>query len=255
MPSYYRFPFELFTATEDLPQAQRAKARNAALEIFFKGEEPAGLPVPVRHVLVGWRSRILAARQKSDEQLAQGQSGKNSEHPVQKSERDCSKAVIKAEQNRDENPILSSVVTCKNDSNHFKVSSQGLCIEGEKEEQRIEDSSPSELVGSQTVDIPSIEEVKEFFSTEGLAVSPERFYTYNEARGWVTKTGKRIDNWRGLARTWNKQERHLASFSAKPETPVSSGSHAQSLPSAEEFAQRFGCTQEEAQALLQDDFF
>lgn len=255
MPSYYRFPFELFAATEDLPQAQRAKARDAALEIFFRGEVPSGLPVSAQYVLAGWRSRILAARQKSDERLAQGQGGKNSEHPIQKPGQDCLKNVIESEQNRDENSIRSNVVTCENDSNHFEVGSQEFRADEETGEKGIEELSPSELTGTQATGIPTLEEVKRFFLAEGLAVSPERFYTYNEARGWVTKTGKRIDNWRGLARTWNKQERNQASSPATPKTPASSGSHAQNLPSAEEFAQRFGCTQEEAQALLQDDFF
>ena len=255
MPSYYRFPFELFAATEDLPQAQRAKARDAALEIFFRGEAPSGLPVPVLHVLTGWHGRILSARQKSDERLAQGQGGKNSEHPVQKSERDCSKTVIESEQNRDGNSTRSNIVTCENDSNHFEVALQELRADEEIGEKGIKEISPSELAGPQATGIPTLEEVKRFFLDDGLAVSPERFYEYNERRGWVTKAGKRIDNWRGLARVWNKRERHLASSSAKTETPVSSGLHAQSLPSAEEFAQRFGCTREEAQTLLQDDFF
>ena len=255
MPSYYRFPFELFIATEDLPQAQRAKCRDAALEIFFKGEEPAGLPVPVRHVLAGWRSRILAARQKSDERLAQGQDTKNPKHSIQKPEQDCLKNVISSEQNRDGNSTRSNIVTCENDSNHFEVASQGLYAENEIKERGKGNLSPSELTRARVSGIPTLEEVKKFFLAEGLTVSPERFYTYNEARGWVTKAGKRIDDWRGLARAWNKRERNLVSSVAKPGTSVSSSSHAQSLPSAEEFAQRFGCTQSEAQASLQDDLF
>ena len=58
-----------------------------------------------------------------------------------------------------------------------------------------------------------------FIHAERLPIDPQRFFDWFERHGWATKTGKPLDDWRLMARTWAKHE--LPSPSAP--TPAQAG--------------------------------
>lgn len=66
---------------------------------------------------------------------------------------------------------------------------------------------------------PTLEEVTAFIHAERLPIDPQRFFDWFERHGWATKTGKPLDDWRLMARTWAKHE--LPSPSAP--TPAQAG--------------------------------
>ena len=53
---------------------------------------------------------------------------------------------------------------------------------------------------------PTLEEVMAFIHAEHLPIDPQRFFDWFERHGWATKTGKPLDDWRRMARTWAKHE-------------------------------------------------
>lgn len=53
---------------------------------------------------------------------------------------------------------------------------------------------------------PSLQEVESFFRQEGITVDPRRFHAYFSRRGWTTKNGRPVDDWKRMARTWAKHE-------------------------------------------------
>lgn len=53
---------------------------------------------------------------------------------------------------------------------------------------------------------PTLEEVTAFIRSERLPIDPQRFFDWFERHGWATKTGKPLDDWRRMARTWAKHE-------------------------------------------------
>lgn len=53
---------------------------------------------------------------------------------------------------------------------------------------------------------PTIEEIKEYVSEQGLVVSPEAFYDFYESKGW--KVGKdSMKDWKSAIRGWNRREK------------------------------------------------
>lgn len=52
---------------------------------------------------------------------------------------------------------------------------------------------------------PSLDEVKEFVSMNGLAVNPQDFWEYYSARGWILR-GEPIREWEVLAIRWDRNE-------------------------------------------------
>lgn len=53
---------------------------------------------------------------------------------------------------------------------------------------------------------PSYEEVVEYIREHHPGVSPEKFYSYYEARGWHLGGGQKVKNWKALARNWASRE-------------------------------------------------
>ena len=51
-----------------------------------------------------------------------------------------------------------------------------------------------------------LSEVEAFFVERGLTVDARRFWGLNESRGWVTATGRPVDDWQRLALTWQAHE-------------------------------------------------
>lgn len=87
---------------------------------------------------------------------------------------------------------------------------------------------------------PSRDAVRDYFAKANLSVDPDRFYDYNEHRGWVTKDGKEIDDWQGLAHRWNTGEHH----------PVSPQPSTSAAPSVETVMRDFGVDRDTALGMI-----
>lgn len=124
---------------------------------------------------------------------------------------------------------------------HAPVTHPDVDVDGEEEH-----LSPSTAVRT----APSLEEVQEYFRSHGLSVDARRFFEVNEKRGWVTKTGKPVDDWKRLAETWNLHEKPgRASLPSGGSTPASR------VPTPEEIMRRYGCSREQAVQMLEEDLY
>ncbi len=54
---------------------------------------------------------------------------------------------------------------------------------------------------------PSLEDVENYQQETGGIVSPQIFYDYYTANGWVQGNGNPVKDWKAAYRTWNKRER------------------------------------------------
>lgn len=87
-----------------------------------------------------------------------------------------------------------------------------------------------------------LSEVEAFFAQRGLSVDARRFWEVNEARGWVTATGRPVDDWRRLALTWQAHE-HAPTPQPGAGTPATA-------PTVESVMERFKVSREEALELM-----
>ena len=87
-----------------------------------------------------------------------------------------------------------------------------------------------------------LSEVEAFFAERGLTVEARRFWEVNEARGWVTATGRPVDDWRRLALTWQAHEHAPA---PQPEPGATA-----TAPTVESVMERFKVSREEALELM-----
>ncbi|MSS19148.1 hypothetical protein [Pseudoramibacter porci] len=55
--------------------------------------------------------------------------------------------------------------------------------------------------------IPSLDEVKQYAKNRNSKVKPDRFYYYNQTRGWTDKNGQIIKSWKALFKLWEQTER------------------------------------------------
>ena len=128
-----------------------------------------------------------------------------------------------------------------------------------KKENKMEDidkePSSSDAAGDnptgEGADRPSLTEVRTFCSERGLRIDPDYFFDCNERRGWVTKTGRPVDDWKGLALTWDRHQTGPAPSAPKRRATAKR----RELPSVEEVMRDYHCDRETAEELLQDPFF
>lgn len=97
---------------------------------------------------------------------------------------------------------------------------------------------------------PTLAEVRAFCSEQRLRIDPDRFFDVNESRGWVTNTGKPVDDWKGLAMKWDRHQTIPALSAAKAQP-----SKKKELPSVEEVMLEYHCNHETAEEMLRDPFF
>lgn len=124
---------------------------------------------------------------------------------------------------------------------HAPVTHPDVDVDGEEEH-----LSPS--TAGRTA--PTIEEVEDYFRSHGLSVDARRFFEINERRGWVTKTGKPVDDWKKLAETWNLHEKP-----ARASLPSGGSASAARVPTPEEVMRRYGCSREKAVQMIEEDLY
>ena len=112
------------------------------------------------------------------------------------------------------------------------------------------DAAGDNLTGRGTAH-PTLAEVRAFCSEQRLRIDPERFFAVNEGRGWVTNTGRPVDDWKGLAVKWDRHQTGPASSAPRKKAPAKR----RELPSVEEVMRDYHCNRETAEEMLRDPFF
>lgn len=97
---------------------------------------------------------------------------------------------------------------------------------------------------------PTRESVYRFCIENGLNISPDRFFDVNEHRGWVTKSGKPVDDWKKLALTWDKHEK-ASSTSASRDEEIRKNR----TPTIEEVMADYRVTRERAERMIEQGLF
>lgn len=67
---------------------------------------------------------------------------------------------------------------------------------------------------------PTLEEVKDYFTSNGTVIDPEEFWAYYEQKGWKDKNGNRIKNWKACLVTWEKYRKKGGVESSAPSWSV-----------------------------------
>lgn len=96
---------------------------------------------------------------------------------------------------------------------------------------------------------PSREEVHTFAAASGISAHlADRFFDVNEGRGWVTNTGKPVDDWKGLLKKWAANEY----ASAPVKAPSPSQKEPEHAPTVEEVMAKYGCNRETARIMIDE---
>lgn len=72
----------------------------------------------------------------------------------------------------------------------------------------------------QSAQPPTLLEVKQYADQKGIHTDVQKFYSYYSERGWKTKNGQPITNWKGTLAYWGKTD-GTCQGKRKPETYVS----------------------------------
>lgn len=59
---------------------------------------------------------------------------------------------------------------------------------------------------SENKNIPSLEEITQYAVENHMRIDPVKFYKKNQERGWITKKGEPVKNWKRLMWSWNDKE-------------------------------------------------
>lgn len=74
-------------------------------------------------------------------------------------------------------------------------------------QQKGKSAAKSQRADDGCLPMPSLDDVKNFYKSEGLRGNPERFFHLYDARDWQDDHGNRVRNWKALARYWSAGER------------------------------------------------
>lgn len=97
--------------------------------------------------------------------------------------------------------------------------------------------------------IPTRDEVRRFYRDTCLHADPDRFFDENERRGWMTKDGTPIHDWRRYARAWDKYE------SATDTPDPARSERGRGVPSIEEVMEDYRVPREKAERMIQEGLY
>ena len=82
---------------------------------------------------------------------------------------------------------------------------------------RFELPHPQSPNSNQTqAEIPTLEQVQAYAREQQAITSPERFYNYFAANGWVDSKNRPIQDWKATFRYWDIQDREKSANKQKP---------------------------------------
>lgn len=239
-PKYVKFEREWRDgAKKDLPKAQQCKLAAAIVDYILDGIEPE-LPREAMIAFNALRSSLDFRRNKAIEQLLRNQGTKSDE---------VSKALANPSDGLQEivprNSGEKNILTCGDDVNHRSVSASSSinrCTPIEIDKDIKISSSRFDGFGAASEAGPCIEgsaetrvdrlrlyptrrEVSAYCEACGLVVSPDKFFDYYEARGWLDKGGRPIADWRAKLRFWNANEGNYPEKRAASGVDMNDGSY------------------------------
>lgn len=84
------------------------------------------------------------------------------------------------------------------------------------EEDEVRQTSITDSLGrQQKAKIPTLEQVQAYANEQQAVTSPERFYNYFAANGWVDSKNRPIQDWKATFRYWDIQDREKANSKQK----------------------------------------
>lgn len=84
------------------------------------------------------------------------------------------------------------------------------------EENAVVNCHPIQNSNQMQAEIPTLEQVQAYASEQQAVTSPERFYNYFAANGWVDSKNRPIQDWKATFRYWDIQDREKANSKQKP---------------------------------------
>ena len=94
---------------------------------------------------------------------------------------------------------------------------RGTKVAERLEEDEVRQTSITDSLGrQQKAKIPTLEQVQAYANEQQAVTSPERFYNYFAANGWVDSKNRPIQDWKATFRYWDIQDREKANSKQKP---------------------------------------
>lgn len=84
------------------------------------------------------------------------------------------------------------------------------------EENAVVNCHPIQNSNQMQAKIPTLEQVQAYASEQQAVTSPERFYNYFAANGWVDSKNRPIQNWKATFRYWDIQDREKSANKQMP---------------------------------------
>lgn len=84
------------------------------------------------------------------------------------------------------------------------------------EEDEVNQTHPIPNSNQMQAKIPTLEQVQAYANEQQAVTSPERFYNYFAANGWVDSKNRPIQDWKATFRYWDIQDREKANSKQKP---------------------------------------
>ena len=230
-PTYIKFERSWYqSAVTALPKIQAAKLSLAIMSFFFEGKEPEHLPKEAGILFEGLRNQIAFKRAcslgKKEGDISAKDSADFPQVPSNNSDDFSRPFSEKLEGTHDvcsirptEKPDAETGSSRDNESSSCATvarDSQTACgVSLNSSDNLNEPSLGCESFSDSRTRAPSFEEVASYFRAAGLAVSPNRFFQFNESRGWRDKNGTPIRDWRHMALAWQKHEGRFTEEEAK----------------------------------------
>lgn len=143
---------------------------------------------------------------------------------------------------------LSEDPICPQGQMDSPLKANGFAPEGKAIPDVDTDMNPSSTAERAAGTRPTRETVRVFCAANDLSIDPDRFFDVNERRGWVTKSGKPVDDWEQLALTWNRHEKTASASASREGTE-------RKVPSIEEVMGDYKVDREKAERMIQEGLY
>lgn len=97
---------------------------------------------------------------------------------------------------------------------------------------------------------PTREDVHRFCISNHLIIDPNRFFDVNDRRGWITKNGQAVNDWKNLALIWDSHEKSKTSSESSSKVGVK-----REVPSVEEVMNDYMVDREKAERMIQEGLY
>ena len=195
-------------ARDNLSPAQFDKVMGAMASYFFEGKEPDRLPAPAKLYFAGIKNQIDYKRGQAINALGRRDGGEEvSESGFEDFSEVSDKSFVSPLKESEEKLCAEMPSACCDVIEAVQLplaNSNG----NDKKRARARTESGDDSRESGGMRIPTLEEVRAYCEHCGLIVSPEKFFNYYNASGWLDTNDRPIRNWRSKLSAWNQREGH-----------------------------------------------